>query len=496
MMDVRNAFYERARRISDLTLAQQALEWDQEVMMPAQGADQRAYQLAALAGVIHEQVTDPAYGACIEAFEALPDLDERARADAREARRSWDRALRIPVRLVAERTEACARAQSAWIDARPRNDFRSFQPHLEKVMDLTRELAEVQGSPNNYDALLDEFEPGMTEPELRDLLEGLRGRLVPLLDRIRGASRRPDPAVLSRRFPIQGQEAFCRRLVSDMGFDLEAGRFDVSAHPFTNGTHGDVRLTTRYREDGLPTSLFGTLHEGGHGLYEQGLDPRSYRDPSGGACSAGLHESQSRLWENLIGRSLPFWEHYYPKLRAAFPGALDDVPLAAFHGAVNVVEPSLIRVEADEVTYNLHILLRFELESGLIARRIEVRDLPELWRSRMASYLGITPPDDRSGVMQDIHWAAGLVGYFPTYALGNLYAAQFMERLRSELPDLDGHLSRGQLGVVRAWLRERIHVHGRLWTAQGLCERVTGRPLSPEPLMRHLEAKASALYGI
>lgn len=495
-MEARIGFYDRARQIFDLTLAQQALEWDQEVMMPAQGADQRAHQLAALATVVHEKLTDPAYGGLIDAFEASRDLDERARADVREARRARERAVRVPGRLVAERTEACARAQAAWLEARPRNDFAAFRPHLERVMDLTRELAEAQGMPSPYDALLDEYEPGMTEARLRPLFDDLRRRLVPLLERIRGASRRPDPAPLARCFPVQDQEVFCRRLVTDMGFDLDAGRFDVSAHPFTTGTHRDVRLTTRYREDWLPCSVFGTIHEGGHGLYEQGLDARFFRDPSGGACSAGLHESQSRLWENLVGRSLPFWSHYYPVLQATFPGVLDEVPLASFHGAVNVVEPSLIRVEADETTYNLHILLRFELESDLIARRITVKDLPELWRIRMEQQLGIAPPDDRSGVMQDIHWAVGLVGYFPTYALGNLYAAQFMERMREELRDLDERLSRGELGVVRTWLRERIHVHGRVWPAQELCERVTGAPLSVEPLMRHLEAKAHTFYGI
>lgn len=493
---VENAFYERARQIFDLTQAQQALEWDQEVMMPAQGADQRAYQLATLATVAHEKLTDPAYGGLIDAFEGSRDLDERARADVREARRARERAVRVPARLVAERTEACAHAQAAWAEARPKNDFAAFRPHLEKVLDLTRELAEAQGMPSPYDALLDDYEPGMTEAKLQPLFDDLLGRLVPLLERIRGAARRPNPAPLARRFPIQGQEAFCRRLVTDMGFDLDAGRFDVSAHPFTTGTHRDVRLTTRYREDWLPCSLFGTIHEGGHGLYEQGLDPRYFRDPSGGACSAGLHESQSRLWENLIGRALPFWSHYYPVLQATFPGVLDDVPLASFHAAVNTVEPSLIRVEADEATYNLHILLRFELESDLVARRIAVRDLPELWRLKMEEYLGIAPPDDRSGVLQDIHWAVGLVGYFPTYALGNLYAAQFMERMREELPDLDDRLSRGELGVVKTWLQERVHVHGRIWSAQEVCRRATGEPLSVEPLLRHLEAKAQAFYGI
>jgi len=495
-MDARKAFYDRARQIFDLAQAQQALEWDQEVMMPPKGGTQRAHQLATLATVLHEKVTDPFYGELLDTLEDTADLDGRACADVREARRNRDRAVRIPPKLVAERTEACSLAQMVWMEARPKSDFAAFRPHLEKIVALTRDMAEALDAPNRYDALLDEYEPGMTEARLRIVFNDLRGRLVPLLKDIRGASRRPDPTLLTRRFPSEGQEAFCRRIVMDMGFDLEAGRFDVSAHPFTNGTLADVRLTTRYQENWLPCALFGAIHEGGHGLYEQGLDPERYRDPAGGACSMGIHESQSRLWENLIGRSLAFWCRYYPMLRDAFPGVLEGVPLEAFHAAVNAVQPSLIRTEADEVTYNLHILLRFDLESDLIAQRVEVKDLPERWNHKMKDYLGIEPPNDGQGVLQDIHWAAGLFGYFPTYALGNLYAAQFMEQMRTELPDLDAILSRGDLRTVKTWLNERIHVHGRFWTAQELCQRVTGQPLSAEPLMRHLDAKASATYGL
>ena len=489
-------FYARTQRNFDLALAQQTLEWDQEVIMPPKGLGQRAKQLAALASAVHAGWTDPALGELLVDLEASTGLEEAARADVREARRTFDRAAKLPARLVQERAEAVSLAQAAWESARPRNDFASFQPHLERVVALTRELAEAVGGKRRYDALLDEFEPGMTEPELRTVFSELKGRLLPLLDAIKGAPRRPDPSILTRHFPVEGQRAFCLRLVRDLGFDLEAGRFDVSAHPFTNGTLGDVRLTTRYRENYLPCAVFGTLHETGHGLYEQGLDPDRYRNPAGQACSMGIHESQSRLWENLIGRSRAFWEHYYPPLRAAFPGVLDDVPMAAFHGAVNAVAPTLIRLEADEATYNLHIILRFELESELVAGRIEVRDLPELWRAKMQAYLGLLPEDDRTGVLQDIHWAAGLIGYFPTYTLGNLYGAQFLERLRQDLPDLDARVARGELRPAKEWLNRNLHVHGRRWSAQELCQRVTGAPLSVEPLMRHLWATYSDLYGI
>jgi carboxypeptidase Taq len=302
--------------------------------------------------------------------------------------------------------------------------------------------------------------------------------------------------MLSRRFPVEGQRAFCLRVVKDMGFDLEAGRLDTSTHPFTNGTLHDVRLTNHYLEDFLPCAVFSAIHEAGHGLYEQGLDPARFRDPAGQNCSAGIHESQSRLWENLVGRSRAFWSHYYPLLRQALPGTLDDVSLDAFYGAVNTVALTLVRLEADEATYNLHILLRFDIERELMAGGVRTRDLPDLWRSKSKEYLGLEPPDDRTGVLQDIHWAVGLVGYFPTYALGNLYGAQFMERMRRDLPDLDERLARGELRAVKDWLNEHIHVHGRRWPAQDLCRRVTGEPLSTEPLMRHLREKYAGIYGI
>jgi len=489
-------FYAHARQIFDLTLVQQTLEWDQEVIMPPKGLEQRAHQLSALAAAVHGRMKDPAYGELIAGLEALDDLDERVRSDVREARKAHDRATKIPVRLVEERAAACALAQAAWEAARPRNDFASFRPHLERVVALTREQAEALGGANRYDALLEDYEPGMTEAQLRTVFADLKDRLLPLLDAVRGASRRPDAALLARHFPEAGQRAFCLRLVRELGFDLEAGRFDDSAHPFTNGTLRDVRLTTRYQEAYLPSAVFGTIHEVGHGLYEQGLDPARYRDPAGQACSMGIHESQSRLWENLIGRSRPFWQHYFPQLRHAFPGVLEDVSLEAFYEAVNAVEPTLIRLEADEATYNLHILLRFDIESDLMAGKVEPRDLPGLWRAKMQEYLGLEPEEDRLGVLQDVHWSVGLLGYFPTYALGNLYGAQFLEALRRDLPDLDERLTRGELRAVKDWLRERIHRHGRRWSAQELCREVTGETLSAEPLLRHLWGKYTEIYGL
>jgi len=489
-------FYDKARQIFDLSQARQALGWDQNVLMPPKGVTQRAQQLSALAAIIHVKSMDPAFGELISELEARNDLDDRILADVREARRSFDQAAKLPTRLVEERAEACSLAQAAWESAMPLGDFRSFSPYLERVVTLTREWAEAMGGATRYDALLEDYEPGMTEAQLRVIFTDLKTSLLPILDGIRASDRKPDPAFLSRHFPEAGQRAFCLSLVRDMGFDLEAGRFDVSTHPCTDGTMHDVRLTTHYREDFLPSAIFGTIHEAGHGLYEQGLDPARFRDPAGQPCSTGIHESQSRLWENLVGRSRPFWSHYYPQLRQAFPGTLDDVPLDAFYRAVNAVAPSLIRIEADEATYNLHIILRFDIESDLMAGRVETRDLPALWRAKMKEYLGLEPSDDRLGVLQDIHWSVGLIGYFPTYALGNLYGAQFMEKMRQDLPDLDEGLGRGDLRPIKEWLNRNVHVHGRRWSAPELCRKVTGAPLSAEPLLRHLRNKYSGVYGI
>ena len=490
------SFYEKVRLIHDLTEAQQNLDWDMQVMMPRKGAAQRANQASALAGQVHLLATDPALGEAIAALESDPSLDAVARADVREARRAFDREVKLPARLVTERAQAVALAQGAWEEARPKNDFAGFLPHLEKVVSLTREMAERLKTTSAYDALLDEYEPGMTEAELKRIFADLKGRLIPLLDALRGAPKRPDDSILHRDYPKEKQRAFCRRMVGDMGFDLDAGRLDESAHPFTNGTFRDVRLTTRYMEDFLQAALFGAMHEAGHGIYEQGLDPERFRDPAGQACSLGIHESQSRFWENIIGRSRPFWEFYFNPLKETFPGSLGNVSAEAFYGAVNSVKPSLIRVEADEATYNLHILVRFDIESDLLAGKVQPRELPALWNAKMKEYLGITPPDDRDGVLQDIHWSAGLIGYFPTYALGNLYAAQFREALLKEVTDLSARLAKGDLLVVKRWLNENIHRHGRLLLSNELCIKVTGEPLSAQPFIRYLKEKYAEIYGI
>ncbi len=496
MPNTSEQFYEKCRAIHDLQEVQQLLEWDMQVMMPRKGVDQRGNHQAALATAIHEKVTEPGLGGLIEELAARQDLGIGLAADVREAKRARDRAVKVPARLVAERAQVCALAQVAWEEGKKNNDFAAFRPHLEAVLNIVREMARaIGGDQNPYDALLDEYEPGMTEAALTATFSDLRDRLVPLLDKIKGARRRPSQDLVKRPYPLAAQEAFGRRVMADMGFDTEAGRMDVSAHPFTNGTFRDVRITTRYQETFLNMALFGTMHEAGHALYEQGLDPERYRDPAGQYCSLGIHESQSRFWENMIGRSRPFWRRYFPQLKAAFPGVLDGVAEEEFYGAVNVVEPSLIRVEADEVTYNLHIILRFELESALLAGKLEAADLPAAWNEKMRSFLGIVPPDDREGVLQDVHWSVGLIGYFPTYALGNLYSAQFARAMRRDMPDLDERVAAGKLGDVKAWLNANIHVHGRRYLPQDLCAKVTGEPLSADSALEYLNAKFGEIYG-
>jgi len=495
MGDTKKEFYERCLEIHDLQEAQQLLDWDQQVVMPRKGAEQRGNQQAALAGVLHAKIADPALGELITSLAAKKDLGPDLAADVREAKRARDRAVKIPAALVSEKAKACSLAQVAWEEAKGKNDFRSFKPHLVKIIDLTRRTAEAIGTETLYDALLDEFEPGMTEAALKTVFSDLRDRLVALFEKIQGGRDKPNQDALKRTYSAPGQEAFGRRIAADMGYDFDAGRLDRSAHPFTSGTFWDVRITTRYDEHFLSASLFGVFHETGHALYEQGLDPKRYRDPAGGSCSLGIHESQSRFWENLIGRSRPFWWHYFPHLKQAFPGILDGIALEDFYRAINVCQPSLIRVEADEVTYNLHIILRFELESALISGKLDAGELPGAWNEKMLSFLGIEPPSDQTGVLQDIHWSAGLIGYFPTYALGNLYAAQFMQTLRKDVPDLDKRLSEGKLSVVKDWLNQKIHRHGRLYLPGELCQTVTGKALAADASMTYLTEKFGEVYG-
>ena len=492
---------DRTREAKLLQSIEHLLDWDEQTQLPKAGAAYRAEQVAYLAGLSHEKRTAAELGEWLDEL-ASSDLASDPYSDSgaviRLLRRDYDKKTRLPRALVEELARMSVLGQQKWVEARRDSKFSHFRPLLEKILDLKREQAAALGFDETpYDPLLDDYEPAETTANIARVLGGLREALVPLVQAIAESSRRPDVSVLQRDYPVDVQETFGRAAATAIGFDFQAGRLDTAVHPFCAGLGpGDVRLTTRYNPNHFSDAFYGILHEAGHGIYDQGLPREQYGLPTGADVSLGIHESQSRMWENQVGRSRPFWDHLYPKARQVFPAALSDVPLADFFAAINEVRPSLIRVEADEVTYNLHILIRFELENALIEENLQVADLPEAWNEKYRHYLGIEPATDAEGVLQDIHWSAGLFGYFPTYTLGNLYAAQFFARARADLGDLDGQFRRGEFGRLREWLRSNIHCHGRRYSPAELAQRVTGKPLSHEPLMEHLNGKFGELYGL
>ncbi|MEM9184893.1 MAG: carboxypeptidase M32 [Planctomycetota bacterium] len=489
-----------ARETALLTSTAGLLQWDEETYLPPAGGAYRAEQCALLAGLIHQRQTDPRVGEWLDELESsgsTSDPRSDAAANVRGLRRDYDKKTKLPPKLVEELSRTASLGQQAWKEARQADDFTLFQPMLEKTIELKQQEAEAIGyEASPYDALLDDYEPGETAANVARVLGGLREQLAPLVEKIAAAEKRPDGRVLSRHYPVARQEAFGKRAAAAIGFDFDAGRLDVTAHPFCGGAGPrDVRITTRYDDHEFAGALFGTLHEAGHGLYEQGLPAGDYGLPLGEAVSLGIHESQSRMWENLVGRSQAFWRHFFAPFAEAFPDALAGVTEEAFYFAVNESKPSLIRTESDEATYNLHIIVRFELEQALLADDLLVADLPEAWNAKYREYLGIVPPNAADGVLQDVHWSAGLFGYFPTYTLGNLYASQFFDQAGSDLGDLEGQFSRGDFQPLRDWLRTNIHRDGRRYSAGQLVERVTGKPLSHEPLMAHLSTKYGRLYG-
>jgi carboxypeptidase Taq len=500
----RTAPFERlcahARLTALWTSIEELLAWDERTKLPPAAGAYRAEQMTQLAGLIHQRRTDPRLGELLAELAQADDHGDphgERRATIRQLRRRYEKFLKLPQSLVEAYTRATVLGQQAWVEARPKNDFAGFRPHLEGIVRLAREKADALGLGDcRYDSLLDDYEPEARTADVAQVLAGLRADLTPLVAAIVDSRRRPDPAILRRRFPRHAQETFARAVVERLGFEFRRGRLDETAHPFcTTVGPDDCRITTRYDENYFPTAFFGTLHEAGHGMYEQGLRGEWFGLPPGEAASLGIHESQSRLWENLVGRSRPFWRHFYPQAQRAFPDALAHVPLDAFHFAVNDVRPSLIRVEADEATYNLHILVRFELEQLLFNDNLPVAELPAAWNEKYKSYLGIVAPTDSDGVLQDIHWSAGLIGYFPTYALGNLYAAQLFDRAAADLGDLEVMFSEGEFGPLLGWLRAKVHAAGHCWSAAELVERVTGEPLSHRPLIAHLRRTLGPLYG-
>jgi len=485
-----------SREVSDYSSIGAVLSWDQETYLPPRGARARGRHLGQLSALAHRLATAPEVGAAIRGAEG-EKLEGAAAVNLREIRRSYERQTRIPTELVRELTETSVAARQAWKEARAKDEFPIFAPFLEKLVALRRRYAEAIGFDGEpYDALLDGYEQGMTAAEVSRIFDGLRPRLVALAAKIRGA-RPLRTDFLHRSFPAPGQARLGRRVLELMGFDFQAGRFDVSAHPFcTSFSPDDVRLTVRYDESFFNAAFFGLMHEGGHGLYEQGLPSAHEGTPAGEAVSLGIHESQSRLWENQVGRSRAFWRHFFPFVREEFPDALRDVTEEEMWRAVNEAKPSLIRVEADEVYYNLHIMLRFEIERGLLLGTVRPADTPALWKERMEQYVGVRSDTDADGVLQDIHWSGGMIGYFPTYSLGNLYAAQFLAAARKAIPDLDERIGRGDLRGLLAWLRTNIHAHGMTWRAPELVEKVTGEAPNPDYLVSYLERKYAEVYGI
>jgi len=494
---------ERLASIHDLRMARAILGWDQHTKMPPRGGEVRAEQLGTLDRVAHEAFIAEDIGRLLEdlrGYEEGLDADSDEASLIRITRRDYEKAKRVPSELRAEMTRAGAIALSAWVEAREKSDFSIFLPYLKRNLELQHEYIacfEDLGYDTAYDVLLDDFDEGLKTEEVRAVFETLKTELVPLIAEIAERSDRADDSCLHGEFPIEGQRAIALEILQRIGFDPESWRLDPTVHPFamSAGT-GDIRLTTRYDETELDVSLFATIHEFGHGFYEANVDPAFERTPLAEVTSMSLHESQSRMWENLVGRGLPFWRFFYPRLQATFPDQFGEVELDEYYRAINMVEPSLIRVEADEATYNLHVILRFELEQEMLSGELALEDLPEAWNARMEDYLGIDVPDDARGVLQDVHWSGGAIGYFPTYSLGNVVSVQLWEQIRAELPDLDAQFERGEFGELSGWLRENLHRNGRKYTSRQTLERITGGGMDPGPYLRYLREKLGDIYGL
>ncbi|TVQ62887.1 MAG: carboxypeptidase M32 [Phycisphaerales bacterium] len=501
------------REAGTLASVSRLLGWDQETYMPNGGAAARAEQQSLLAGLSHDRATDPRLGELIAECEADANLNApgtSTAANLREMRRDYDKAIRLPRALVQELARAGSESQQVWKKARAESDFKQFEGSLTRMVGLARQKAECLGFSEGgelYDALLDKYEPGMTAHEVEAVFTPLEKRLSVLVSELLDSGRGPDDALTRAEVPADRQHAFGLMVIERCGFDLERGRLDTTTHPFCEGlAPGDTRLTTRYREERWTDAFFGTMHEMGHGLYEQGLPklagqyedvPAShFGEPLGESISLGIHESQSRMWENFVGRSASFWQWLAPHAHAMLGSGLERHDADAICRAVNTVSRSYIRVEADEATYNLHVMLRFGIERALIRGDLSVRDLPGAWNERFEKMLGVPVPDDRRGCLQDVHWSFGLMGYFPTYTLGNLYCAQLWEMMNKAIPDIETQMARGEFGEILTWLRTNVHKHGKRYRAGELCERVTGEPLSAEPLLRHLEGKLKPMYGL
>jgi carboxypeptidase Taq len=496
------SFLELKRRLSevnDLAKAQSLLMWDQRTMMPPQGGPVRAEQLATLSGLAHDRFTSDEIGALLETLSdyesSLPQESDEASL-IRVARRDYDRERRVPADLRTDLTRAAANGYAAWVEARARSDFASFLPYLERNVELRRRYAECFEADEPYDALLDDYEPGMKATEVREVFDVLKPELISLVRAVADRQDAVDNSFLRGSFEADRQRRLSLAVLEALGFDRDSWRLDETEHPFANSlATSDVRLTTRFKEHDVSDAFFSTMHEFGHGVYEHNVDPALERTLLCRGASMALHESQSRLWENLVGRSRAFWSFFYPTFQSLFP-EFEEVDEDAFYRAVNKVEPGHIRVESDEVTYSLHIILRFELEQELLSGELQPRDLPDVWNARMQEYLGVTVPDDARGVLQDMHWSAGSLGYFPTYALGNVLSVQIWEQAVAAMPDLTEKIGRGEFADLREWLRDQLYRHGRKLKPKELVERITGSGMDPAPYLRYLSEKVGEVYAV
>jgi len=495
---------QHARQTALLQSTLALLEWDQHTKMPEQAAAYRADQITALATQVHARRTDEQFGQwlCELASDAAPANDDQTPTDQAATiaglKRQFDRQSKVPAKLAAALARSASEGQTAWVTARQNDDFAFFLPYLKTIVNLKREEAAAVGFQDHpYDALIDEYEPGMSTSQVSSVVKNLSEALVPLVAAIADSPYKPDDSILRRDFPVEVQEVFAKEVSAAIGFDYQRGRLDVTAHPFCTelGPH-DCRLTTRYDRNFFNSAFFGTLHEAGHGIYEQGLQNAEYGLPLGRYCSLGIHESQSRLWENLVGRSRSFWKHYFPIAQQYFSQSLEDVNEIEFYEAVNCVRPSLIRVEADEATYNLHIAIRFELERDLISDNLPLEDLPAAWNQKYQQYLGVASETDANGVLQDVHWSAGLFGYFPTYLLGNLYASQFFEAAQRDLGELHSGFAKGHFDPLKTWLNQNIHSQGQRFNGPKLGKYVTNNELSHNQLLAHLKGKYEEIYRL
>ncbi|MCX6033811.1 MAG: carboxypeptidase M32 [Chloroflexi bacterium] len=484
--------------ISDLNYTAALLDWDQQTYMPPGGAEARGNQMALLRYLVHERDTSPEMGKLLDdlkPYAASLDPDSDVTRLVKVTARGYEKAVRVPTKHVVEFSQATTLGQQAWVEARAKSDFSIFRPNLEKIVALRQEYASF--FPNfeqPYDALLDDFEPNMKTTDVKAIFDGLRPRQVELVKAIAGKLQ-VDDSFLHQPFDEKKQWDFGVEVITRFGYNWNCGRQDKAQHPFTTEFGiKDVRITTRVAPDFLNSMLFGTMHECGHALYGQGAAPELERTGLEGGASLAVHESQSRMWENLVGRSFPFWQYFYPRLQEIFP-QLAGVPLEKFYKGINKVQPSFIRVEADEATYNLHIMLRLEMEIALLEGKVAAKDMPDLWNAKMQEYLGVTPPNDAKGVLQDIHWSGGAIGYFSTYTLGNLISVQLWEKINQDIPDLEEQIRQGKFETLLGWLREKIHRHGAKFEPQELVQKVTGSKIDPAPYMRYLTKKYSEIYN-